>query len=43
VPSAILSGFEIDPGWLFQNPLPNPDALLATMAPPPPAKRRRAR
>jgi len=29
-----LSGFWLDPSWLWQEPLPNPETLLASIAPP---------
>lgn len=31
--SAVLPGFWLDPAWLWQEPLPNPLALLAQIAP----------
>ncbi|MGH2531026.1 MAG: Uma2 family endonuclease [Thermomicrobiales bacterium] len=31
--SAVLAGFWLDPNWLWQDPLPNPDAILMEIAP----------
>lgn len=30
--SAVLPGFRLDPAWLWQQPLPDPDEVLAAMA-----------
>jgi Uma2 family endonuclease len=32
--SLVLPGFWLDPAWLWQDPLPDPDALRAIVAPP---------